>query len=110
MPFEAASDQTFAHAANVEHGFILNGTTYTQLDPPLSTGTIAFGVNDAGTISGSYTDATTITHGFLYSNGIFNQVDVQGAIGTQLTHIPNKGPFAAYFTDQLNEIHGMTGR
>jgi hypothetical protein len=82
---------------------------YTQLDPPQSTSTIAFGVNDAGTISGSYTDASNNNHGSLYSGGIFNRVDVAGAKGTQLTHIPNKGAFAGYFTDQSSEFHGVTG-
>jgi hypothetical protein len=82
---------------------------YTQLDPAQSTSTIAFGVNDAGTISGSYTDASNNNHGSLYSGGIFNRVDVAGAKGTQLTHIPNKGAFAGYFTDQSSEFHGVTG-
>jgi uncharacterized membrane protein len=81
----------FVDTSSVEHGFILNGGVYTQLDPPQSTSTIAFGVNDAGTISGSYVDASSNQHGFLYSGGIFNRVDVAGAKGTQLTHIPNKG-------------------
>jgi hypothetical protein len=42
--------------------------TYTTLDDPLSVGTFATGINDAGQIVGYYVaDASPHSHGYLYS-------------------------------------------
>src|ERR1700674_4439483 len=39
----------------------------TTLDPPGSTSTMPTSINDAGAITGSYSDASGVTHGFLQS-------------------------------------------
>ena len=46
---------------------------------PLATSTTAFGINDAGDIAGSYTDAAGNQHGFALAGGAFTSVDVAGA-------------------------------
>jgi len=63
----------------VTHGFVLSGTTYTTLDYPGASstynssfkfvGTKAYGINNAGTIVGQYTDASGVIHGFLATPG-----------------------------------------
>jgi uncharacterized membrane protein len=49
----------------VEHSFLKDGTNFTTLDFPGSTGTGAYGVNSAGQIVGKYFAADGSTHGFL---------------------------------------------
>jgi probable HAF family extracellular repeat protein len=59
------------------HGFLYNpnGATWTTLDDPLATnGTIAYGINDAGQIVGTY-NTSTGTHSFIYSGGIYTTID-----------------------------------
>jgi probable HAF family extracellular repeat protein len=48
------------------HGFLLSGGTYTTLDGPSATETVAAAINDAGQIVGTYVNNTG-AHGFLYN-------------------------------------------
>ncbi len=52
-------------ADGIRHGFLLSGDSYTTLDPPGSTDTIAWKINDCGLIVGTYVDAGGSNHGFL---------------------------------------------
>ena len=51
--------------SGIRHGYILNNGVYTIIDFPGSTNDIAFGVNAAGVIVGSYDDSNGATHGFV---------------------------------------------
>ena len=53
--------------------------TFTTIDPPGSTGTLALDINAHGDIVGNYVTADGKTHGFLLSKGIFTTIDVPGA-------------------------------
>ena len=46
--------------------------TFTTIDPPSSLGTGASGINDAGQIVGTFSDAGFRQHGFLLSGGRFS--------------------------------------
>src|SRR5262245_11772679 len=75
-------------AANVFHGFLLSGGTYTTVDDPSASGTglgtFAQGINDAGQIVGHYDDGRT-ERGFLLSGGTYSTIDHTGFVfGTQL--------------------------
>lgn len=59
------------------HGFQLRGSTYTALDHPGAatapgtggeprSGTMASGINDRGTVVGTYVDSKAVSHGFLW--------------------------------------------
>jgi probable HAF family extracellular repeat protein len=64
------SDFDDIHGGGGIHGFLYSGGTYTTLDDPLAatvttSGTEAFGINDAGQIVGTYQDSNHHYHGFL---------------------------------------------
>ena len=57
--------------------------SFTQLDFPGATSTYIAGINDAGQIVGSYTNASTgvgVTGNFLYSSGNFVPLDLPGTV------------------------------
>ncbi len=54
--------------------------SFTSIDVPGATGTLATGINDHGAIVGIYYDASGNSHGFLMENGAFSTVDVPGSL------------------------------
>jgi uncharacterized membrane protein len=60
----------------------LSGTpfTFTSVDVPGASNTIATGINARGAIVGIYYDSAGIEHGFLRKNGNFSTVDVPGSL------------------------------
>src|SRR5690242_6450316 len=61
------------------------GPTFTTIDYPGSTGTMAWAINPHGDIVGIYTLADKTTHGFLLTtDGNFTAIDFPGAPSTQL--------------------------
>jgi hypothetical protein len=74
------------------HGFLRHDGQFITIDDPAAQfGTTAFGINNAGTVVGSYDNA----HGFIYENGVFRTYDAPQAPGespnTQLNGINNLG-------------------
>lgn len=74
------------------HGFLRHGNNFVSLDDPSAGfGTMAFAINNAGTIVGNYDNA----HGFVYQNGKFRTLDAPQLAGepaqTQLNGISNLG-------------------
>ena len=72
-------------------GFLLGGRpvaqaaasfTFTPIDVPGASYTVAIGINPSGQIVGIYVDSTGV-HGFLYDRGVFTPIDVPGAFYTQ---------------------------
>ena len=53
------------------------------IDVEGATATRAFGINAAGQVVGSYTDATATTHGLLWINGNTTKIAVPGASSTE---------------------------
>jgi uncharacterized membrane protein len=53
--------------------------TFTTIDPPGSTFTLALDINAPGDIVGNYATADGRGHGFLLSKGTFTTIDVPGA-------------------------------
>src|SRR5205085_10218971 len=67
--------------ANLAHGFIYDGSTFTTLDHPLGAkGTFPSGVS-GNSIVGWYRDATNARHGFLYNGSAFTTLDDPLATG-----------------------------
>lgn len=56
------------------------GFTFTTLDVPGASGTLATGINGSGHIVGIYYDADGNSHGFLLKRGAFFNVDVPGSL------------------------------
>ena len=76
----------------VVHGFLYNGTAYSDLDYPGSSATGAAGINNSGVITGYHDDAGG-THGFLDNQGSFSSFDCPGTGvgGTNPHGINNNG-------------------
>ena len=66
--------------------------TFTSIDVPGATATLAAGINNAGQIVGAYIAADGTTHGFLDSGGTFTTIDDPNATsGSEITGINNVG-------------------
>ncbi|KAB1070601.1 hypothetical protein [Methylobacterium soli] len=90
-------------------GFInANGVTM-PVSFPGSSSTIISGINEDGTIFGSYslkTDPQGNTHGFVNVGGTFSTVDVPSATSTRLQGVTGGVEFGSY-TDASQHTHGF---
>jgi uncharacterized membrane protein len=90
----------FIDSQNVNHGFLLNGGIFLQLDYPGSTFTQALGLNNTGQVVGDYMDAAGLTHGFVYtvSSGQFVSVDDPNGVGMTVVNGTNDaGALVGFF-------------
>ena len=102
---------TYIDSAGVQHGYRLQGTTLTNLDPPGTTSNVAWGINNAGTItvygtnsSGGFSSFVTTNGGQTYTP--FNPPD-QGPTGTAIHQINNNGDIVATVFDASGNRHGV---
>jgi hypothetical protein len=91
----------YLDSAEKEHGFkrFSNGGL-AALDYPGSQGTDPAGINDYGTVAGSFSN-TSGEHGFIFHSGSWAQVDYPGSNGqTQLVGISNASVVVGFSTLQ----------
>jgi probable HAF family extracellular repeat protein len=81
---------------------------FLTIDIPNSTGAVANGINNAGMVTGWYTDASYTAHGFTWQNGTLQTVDYSGALGTYLNGVNNQGVAAGYYLDVNYDAHAVT--
>lgn len=86
-------------------GWFFDGTTQVQISFPGSSGTQAFGLNDADAVVGHYDD-DGVSHGFLYQGGSYETIDVPGATSTIAWDINNRGEIVGQYTDAAGQTHG----
>jgi probable HAF family extracellular repeat protein len=98
----------FSDSSGVFHGFLKQGSKFTQIDVPGATYTVANGLNNRGDIVGYYADQQNINHGFLLSGGQFTTIDVPGSIGTLIFDINEPGDLVGYFQDSTSRFHGFS--
>lgn len=94
----------------VYHGFSYDGITFTTIDFPGATGTVAYGVNNAGSIVGFYGDLASHVHAFLNQGGAlgtYTSFDYPGATITTATGINDDNQISGYYTDSLGTYHGF---
>jgi len=110
-----SGSRTVTATTGAEEAVLLNGFeiviqspsgpfTYTSIDPPASTSTIASGVNTSGHVVGYYTD-TSGMHGFLMSAGAFSAIDFSGASATTAAGINSAGQIVGTYV--ANGLHGF---
>ena len=80
--------------------------TVTTLNVPGASDTYAGGINNAGQVAGSYSDATGF-HGFVDTNGAFTTVDVPGGSSTSAHGINNAGQVSGIYTDASGYQQGF---
>jgi hypothetical protein len=91
-----------------QHGYVTgdDGHSFTQIDVPGATSTIARGL-DAGTMTvGGYQDAAGVRHGFAWNGSTFATIDVPGAIATTAYGVQNSTIVGSY-VDASNRTHGF---
>jgi probable HAF family extracellular repeat protein len=90
------------------HAFALNAGAFRIVDPPGSTGhAAAMGVNNAGSIVGTYLTAPNRAHGFLLDSGSYSRIDVPGATLTWATGINATGEIVGTFLDGSSNWQGF---
>jgi hypothetical protein len=81
------------------------------VDPPGSTGTILFGINDKRWMVGRFADSTGATHGLLFiAPHKFVSFDYPGSTFTSLNGINKKGYICGRYIDAAGIEHGFTAR
>lgn len=86
----------FADDSGYSHGYLLRKGVLTILDFPGASDTVAWGINNFGTVVGWWDilDAegnVLISHGYIWKNGNFTQVDLPGAGNTFIDGINDWG-------------------
>ena len=79
-----------------QHGFLFSNGAVTTLDFPGASDTVAFGINESGTVAGYWDIVDSglnviAYHGFTWSGGQFTQVDFPGATDTGVLGINARG-------------------
>lgn len=90
----------FIDGAMANHGWLLSGGVFTQLDYPGSTFTQALGLNNKGSVVGDYMDAAGATHGFVYtiSSGQYVSIDDPSGVGSTIVNgINDAGALVGFF-------------
>jgi probable HAF family extracellular repeat protein len=82
--------------------------TFSTIDVPGSIYTTVYGINNAGQIVGSYSDAVDApNHGFVYSGGIYTFINVPGAVSTLALGINDAGQIVGAYGDNINPGPGF---
>jgi len=96
------------------HGFLLRKDVVTTLDFPTASDTLALGVNESGTVVGTWdivdSDGNLLAlHGFIWKDGTFSQVDFPGAAATQLFGINARGDIVGEWDSDIfgTTVHGF---
>jgi len=98
----------FADSSGILHGFLLVGSTYTQLDCPGAGGpgsdTIPFAINDSGEIVGDCQNdnGSYVATGFLLSGGVYSIITAPGSEFTWVGGINDAGVIVGYYQPQNN--------
>ena len=82
---------------------------FTKLNPPGSTYAFAFGINDKGTVTGSFTDAKGVYKGFSYKAGKYTTIIFPGASKTftQANGINDSNTIVGDFIGKDQLTHGF---
>jgi hypothetical protein len=103
----------YIDSAGILHGYYrdANGTLTFPIDPPGSTTTVLFGVNDRNWVVGRYADSSVVTHGlfFVPPNNFFT-FDYPGSTFTSLNGINAQGFICGRYLDASLIAHGFIAR
>jgi probable HAF family extracellular repeat protein len=70
---------------------------FQTIDPPGSTYTITWSINDKGQIVGLYVDSNHTEHGFLYNNGNYTTIDPPNSDQTVAWGINSQGQVVGFY-------------
>ena len=99
--------RAYGNGVLVQHGFLYDSGTITQLDVPGAAVTQPRAINESGEIVGDWTDSVGVTHGFLWTPALgFTLFDAPEATLTSITAINSSGVTVGYFSDKKAD-HGF---
>jgi uncharacterized membrane protein len=88
-------------------GFLYDGSHYITLYN-IGTSNLVLGINDAGTVVGTYgDDVSDFSHGFVDDGTEYRTIDVDGASMILLTGINNAGQIVGYYEDDASNRFGL---
>jgi uncharacterized membrane protein len=103
----------YIDAAGILHGYYrdANGALHFPIDPPGSTATVLFGLNNRNWVVGRYGDSSGATHGvfFVPPNNFFT-FDFPGSTFTSLNGISSQGNIVGRYVDASGIAHGFLAR
>src|ERR1700736_868778 len=97
---------TLSLALSITSAAFGQGGTYTTIDYPGATLTLAWSINKTGDIAGSYTLAG-VTHAFRLTGGQFTTIDYPGATSTDARGINDRGDISGITRDAAGVFHGF---
>jgi uncharacterized membrane protein len=86
-------------------GFVGRNPVFEDFDVPGQGFTIPSGINDPGTIVGSYNDTNLVEHGFVLTRGSFSTVDFPGAPASFALGINASGLIVGLYADSAGIFH-----
>jgi len=94
-------------AQNTPAAVVPGNFTFTNIDVPGAQFTSAAGINNSGTIVGTFQDAAGVFHGYLADDtgAVVNVIDFAGATFTGAGGINEKGDIVGTYTDATNVTH-----
>jgi probable HAF family extracellular repeat protein len=103
------STSIVALAQNTSATIVPGNFTLTDIDVPGAQLTSAAGINNSGTIVGTFEDAGGVFHGYLADDtgNVVKVIDLPGAISTSAGGINEKGDIVGTYTDANNVTHAF---
>jgi hypothetical protein len=100
----------YTDSAGLAHGFLLQGTTYTTLDPPGTMTTYAYGINNQGNVALTWVNSTFAYEGALYDykSKKYKTIKVPGAgaSGSEASYINNEDDITFWWFDSTGRLRG----
>jgi hypothetical protein len=88
------------------HGFLKQGSNFTNIDVPGATDTFVYGLNNSGDQVGYYVDQQGDVHAFVLQAGNFTTIEVPGSTATLVTSINERGDLVGLWFDP-NATHAF---
>jgi hypothetical protein len=103
----------YIDSSGVTHGYYrdANGALHFPIEPPGSTATILFGLNNRNWVVGRYADSSGVTHGlFFVPPSSFSTFDFPGSTFTSLNGINSQGVICGRYVDASGIAHGFLAK
>ena len=103
----------YIDGSGITHGYYrdANGALHFPIEPPGSTASVLFGVNNRNWVVGRYADSSGVTHGlFFMTPGDFLTFDYPDSTFTSLNGISSQGLLCGRYVDASGIAHGFLAK
>jgi probable HAF family extracellular repeat protein len=88
-------------------GFTQTKDSFEAVDVPGQTNAMPEGINDAGSIVGTYDDFNQVSHGFVRAGSLFRTVDFPGGTSSAAFGINASGQIVGIYSDSAGATHSF---